>query len=218
MGWNVVGNGRTKAKLLAASEQIGSADRFCTVQGDVADLQTAWRLIECAVALLGGIDLLVKNAGVFLSKPFIDVSLEDIELQLATNLKGVVYASQEAARHMIARKGGLNVNITASIAMQPKSKVPAFIAVLIKGGLNAVTRALALELAPHGIRINAIAPGVIDSPMHPPGAREFLSKMQLAGRLRTSREITDAVLYRANAHYTSGSVLPIDGGTSAGNY
>jgi NAD(P)-dependent dehydrogenase (short-subunit alcohol dehydrogenase family) len=217
--WNVVGNARTQARLDEAATRLGDAgERFLGVAGDIAKPHTSKRLFDGAIDRFGRVDLLVNNAGIFLPKPFVDFTPDEIEEQIATNVKGVVFASQEAARRMIAgARGGHIVNITAALAMQPRSNVPAFLAVLLKGGLNAATRGLALELAPHGIRVNAVAPGIIDSPLHTPESHAFLKTMQPAGRLGTVAEIADAVLYLAGADFTNGIVLPVDGGATAGN-
>ena len=217
-GWNVAGNARTRARLDEAATKLGAAERFFSITGDITRPATAKQLVDGTVDRYGHVDLLVNNAGIFLSKPFVDFTLEDIEEQIATNVKGVIYASQAAARHMIARGQGSIVNITAAVAMQPRSEAPAFLAVLLKGGLNAATRALALELAPHGVRVNAVAPGIIDSPMHSPEAHDFLKTLSPAGRLGTVQEVADAVLYLAGAGFTSGAVLPVDGGGTAGNH
>ncbi|WP_198088166.1 SDR family NAD(P)-dependent oxidoreductase [Variovorax sp. E3] len=217
-GWNVVGNARTDARLVEAANRFGAGDRFTGVAGDVADPRTAQALVDQAVARFGTVDALVNNAGIFLPKPFIDFTPEEIEQQIATNVKGTIFASQAASRHMIGRGAGAIVNITASIALQPRSNVPAFMAVLLKGGLNAATRALALELAPHGVRVNAVAPGIIDSEMHSPESHGFLKTLQPTGRLGTVDEIADAVLYLVGAGFTSGVVLPVDGAASAGNF
>lgn len=216
-GWNVVGNARTKARLDEAAARFDAVERFFGIEGDITLPATASQLVDGAIDRYGQVDLLVNNAGIFLPKPFVEFTTEEIEHQIATNVKSVIYTSQHAARHMIGRKRGSIVNITAALAMQPRSQVPAFLAVLLKGGLNAATRALALELAPHGVRVNAVAPGIIDSPMHPPETHEFLKTLQPAGRLGTVQEIADAVLYLAGAEFTSGAVLPVDGGATAGN-
>jgi NAD(P)-dependent dehydrogenase (short-subunit alcohol dehydrogenase family) len=216
-GWNVVANARTERRLAEAATVLDGGERFLGVAGDIAVPATAKKIFDEAVARYGGVDLLVNNAGIFLPKPFVEFTLEDIEQQIATNLRGTVYVSQQAARHMIQRGRGHIVNITASVAVKPHSDVPAFLAVLLKGGMNAATRALALELAPHGIRVNAIAPGIVDSPMHSPEAHAFLKGLQPVRRLGRVEEIADAVLYLADAEFTNGVVLPVDGGASAGN-
>ena len=214
-GYNVVGNARSEERLKAAATKLASS-KFLGVAGDVADPATAKRIFEGAVARFGKVDVLVNNAGIFSVKPFIQFMPAEIDEQIATNLKGFLYVTQEAAKHMIPRKQGHIVNITAALAIQPNSNVPALLAVLLKGGMNQATRALALELAPHNIQVNAVAPGVVDTPMHAPETHGFLSSLAPAGRLATVGEIADAVLYMASAKFTTGTVLAVDGGSTAG--
>jgi NAD(P)-dependent dehydrogenase (short-subunit alcohol dehydrogenase family) len=216
-GFNVVGNARSAERLNEASEQLNSP-AFIGVAGDIAKPETARRLIQAGIEAFGQVDVLVNNAGYFLPKPFIEYSPEDIEGLLETNLKGVVYASQAAAAHMIERRQGHIINITAAVALQANIAVPAALPVLIKGGLNQVTRALALELSPHNIQVNAVAPGIIETPMHDPATYDFLNALQPAGRMGQVSEIADAVLYLASANFTTGVVLPVDGGMSAGKW
>ena len=217
-GFNVVGNARSAARLADAAEALDGNGRFLGVAGDIADPATAPRLIARAIERFGQVDVLVNNAGFFMAKPFVDYTAEDLDSMLATNLKGVVYASQAAARHMIERRQGHIINITASIALQPNLAVPAMLPVLIKGGLNQATRALALELSPYNIKVNAVAPGIIDTPMHDPATHEFLKGLHPAGRVGRTEEIADAVLYLSDADFTTGAVLPVDGGMSVGKW
>jgi len=217
-GYNVVGNARSAQRLAAAAETLGHSERFLGVEGDIADPATATQLVERAVGRFGQVDVLVNNAGFFLPKAFIDYSPEELESLLETNLKGVVYASQAAARHMIERRQGHIINISASVALQPNLAVPAALPVLIKGGVNQMTRALALELSPFNIQVNAVAPGIIDTPMHDPAHRAVLDGLQPAGRLGRIEEIADAVLYLSGAGFTTGVVLPVDGGMSSGKW
>jgi NAD(P)-dependent dehydrogenase (short-subunit alcohol dehydrogenase family) len=217
-GFNVVGNARSAEGLEQARAQLGSPATFIGVAGDIARPDTARRLIQAGIEAFGQVDVLVNNAGFFLPKPFIEYSPDDIDGLLETNLKGVVYASQAAAAHMLERRQGHIINITAAIALQANISVPAALPVLIKGGLNQVTRALALELSPHNIQVNAVAPGIIETPMHDPASYGFLNGLQPAGRMGRVEEIADAVLYLANANFTTGVVLPVDGGMSAGKW
>ncbi|EKT4476336.1 MULTISPECIES: SDR family NAD(P)-dependent oxidoreductase [Pseudomonas] len=216
-GFNVVGNARSAGRLAEAKAQLDSPD-FIGVAGDIAKPETARRLIQASIDAFGQVDVLVNNAGFFLPKPFIEYSPEDIQGMLETNLKGVVYASQAAAAHMIERRQGHIINITAAVALQPNIAVPAALPVLIKGGLNQVTRALALELSSHNIQVNAVAPGIIETPMHDPASFDFLNGLQPAGHIGRVSDIADAVLYLANAGFTTGVVLPVDGGMSVGKW
>ena len=217
-GFNVVANARTDERLAAAAKQLGNPARFLGVAGDIGKRDTAERLIARAVERFGQVDVLINNAGIFNAKPFVDYTEEELDQLVVTNLKGFVYASQAAAKHMIPRRKGHIVNITAGIALQPNLKVPALVPVLVKGGINAATRALALELSPHNIQVNAVAPGIVDTPMHPSENHGFLSALAPAGRIATVREIADAVLYLTGADFTSGVVLAVDGGASAGTW
>ena len=217
-GFNVVANARTDERLAAAATQLGNPARFLGVAGDIGRRDTAQQLIDRAVERFGKVDVLINNAGIFNAKPFVDYTEEELDQLVATNLKGFVYASQAAARHMVARRQGHIVNITASIALQPNQQVPAALPVLIKGGINAATRALALELAPHNVKVNAVAPGIVDTPLYTPEQHGFLNGLAPAGRIATVREIADAVLYLTSADFTTGVVLPVDGGMSTGKW
>ena len=217
-GYNVVGNARSPSGLDAAAAELGHPAGFIGVAGDIADPATSTALISQAVAAFGAVDGLVNNAGFFLPKPFVEYSPQDLNALLDTNLKGLVYASQAAAAHMIGRQQGFIINISATVALQPNIQVPAALPVLIKGGVNQMTRALALELSPHNIKVNAVAPGIIDTPMHDPAHREFLDNLAPAGRVGTVEEIAEAVLYLAGADFTTGAILPVDGGMSTGKW
>mgnify|MGYP003945444617 FL=1 len=217
-GYNVVGNARSPAGLDAAAAELGHPTGFIGVAGDIADPATSTALIAQAVEAFGAVDGLVNNAGFFLPKPFVEYSPQDLDALLDTNLKGLVYASQAAAAHMIGRQQGFIINISAAVALQPNIQVPAALPVLIKGGVNQMTRALALELSPHNIKVNAVAPGIIDTPMHDPAHRDFLENLAPAGRVGTIEEIAEAVLYLAGADFTTGAILPVDGGMSTGKW
>lgn len=217
-GFNVVANARTAERLAAAAKQLGNPARLLGVAGDIGRRETAQQLVDRAVERFGQVDVLVNNAGIFNAKPFVEYTEDELEQMVATNLKGFVYASQAAAKHMVARRQGHIVNITASIALQPNQQVPAALPVLIKGGINAATRALALELAPHNVKVNAVAPGIVDTPLYTPEQHGFLNGLSPAGRIATVREIADAVLYLTSADFTTGVVLPVDGGMSTGKW
>ena len=217
-GDNVVGNSRTLERLEAAADQLGRPDNFLPVAGDVAAPRTAPRLFADAIGRFGQVDVLVNNAGIFVAKPFADYSTEDLDALISTNVRGFFHVTQEAVRHMTARRQGHIVNITASIALQSLAAVPALLPILVKGGLNQATRALALELAPHNVQVNAVAPGIIDTPLYTSDMHEFLSTLQPAGRIGRPQDVVDAVLYLSDAGFTTGIVLPVDGGMSTGKW
>lgn len=219
-GYNVVGNARTIERLQQAAERLGNPANFLPVAGDIALASTAKALFERAVAAFGAVDILVNNAGIFIAKPVGDYTEDDVDAIVATNLKGFFYPSQAAATHMAGNGGGHIVTITASIAMQPNVKVPALLPVLIKGGLNNATRALALELAASGVKVNAVAPGIIDTPLHPgdEGTHAFLKTLAPNGATGVTQDVVDAVLYLTESRFTSGTVLPVDGGATAGTW
>lgn len=219
-GYNVVGNARTLDRLQAAAAQWGNPANFLPVAGDIADPATAKALFERAVAAFGKVDILVNNAGIFLAKPVADYTEDDVNAIVSTNLLGFFYPSQEAARHMGANGSGHIVTITASIAMQPNTKVSALLPILIKGGLNHAARGLALELASSNVKVNAVAPGIITTPMHgtDEGTQNFLKQLSPSGKMGTTQDVADAVLYLTESSFTSGAVLPVDGGAAAGTW
>ena len=213
-GYRVVANSRhiTKAGTLVASESLALVD------GDIADQDTGRRIIETAVQRFGTVDLLVNNAGIFISKPFTDYTQDDFERLVSTNLTGFLYVTQEGVRRMKRQRTGHVVNITTTLADQPVAGVPAALPVLTKGGLNAVTAALAIEFAGDGIRFNAIGAGIIDTPMHKPETHGFLKTLHPIQRIGKVSEIIDAVLYLTNAAFVTGEVLHVDGGAHAGKW
>lgn len=215
-GYCVVGTGRSAERLRVTATELAAGERFLGVAGDVADPDAAYRAFAEAIAAFGHVDVLVNNAGMFMAKPFADFTVAEIDEQIATNLKGMLYHSQEAARHMSARRSGSIVSITASLALQPDHRVPALMNVALKGAVNHATKALALELAPFGVRVNAVAPGVVATPMHGPDVNAAYGAMHPLGRVATIDEVSDAVLYLAQSDYITGVVLPVDGGSSAG--
>jgi NAD(P)-dependent dehydrogenase (short-subunit alcohol dehydrogenase family) len=217
-GYNVVGNARSAERLQAAAAQLGNPANFVGVPGDIADPQTAKALFSRAIESFGQVDILINNAGIFIAKPVADYTQTDVEAIVGTNLMGFFYPSQLAAAHMSGRKQGHIINITASIAMQPNAKVPALLPVLIKGGLNQATRALALELAPANVKVNAVAPGIIETPLHADyeGVRDFYNTLAPTGTTGVTKDIVDAVMYLSDSSFTTGVVLPVDGGATTG--
>jgi NAD(P)-dependent dehydrogenase (short-subunit alcohol dehydrogenase family) len=217
-GYKVVGNARSAERLQAAAAQLGNPANFLAVAGDIADPRTAKALFSRAIEAFGQVDILINNAGIFIAKPVADYTQADVEAIVGTNLMGFFYPSQLAAEHMSARKEGHIVNITASIAMQPNAKVPALLPVLIKGGLNQATRALALELAPANVKVNAVAPGIIETPLHDDyeSVRGFYNTLAPTGTTGVTKDVVDAVMYLTDSSFSTGVVLPVDGGASTG--
>lgn len=217
-GYNVVGNARSAERLQAAADQLGNPANFVGVAGDIAEPATAKALFSRAIEAFGQVDVLINNAGIFIAKPVADYTQADLEAIVRTNLMGFFYPSQLAAEHMSARKQGQIINITASIALQPNAKVPALLPVLIKGGLNQATRGLALELAPANVKVNAVAPGIIETPLHDDyeSVRGFYNTLAPTGTTGVTKDVVDAVLYLTDSAFTTGVVLPVDGGASTG--
>jgi NAD(P)-dependent dehydrogenase (short-subunit alcohol dehydrogenase family) len=213
IGYGVVANSRSISK-----SEVARDPAIQVVDGDIADSDTAGRIVSAAIERFGRIDTLINNAGVFIPKPFVDYSEADFEAMTAVNLAGFFHISQKAASWMLRAGSGHIVNVTATIAEQPMASLPAALAALTKGGLNAVTRSLAIEYASRGIRVNAVSPGAVRTPMHSPQAHEFLAGLQPMGRMGEVQEILDAVLYLEKAAFVTGEILYVDGGASAGRW
>ncbi|MGH8438539.1 MAG: SDR family NAD(P)-dependent oxidoreductase [Pseudomonas sp.] len=217
-GDNVVGNARTLARLQEAAAKLGNPANFLLVEGDISQPQTAERLFAQAIEAFGKVDVLVNNAGIFIAKPVAEYTPADIEAIVDTNLKGFVYPAQAAARHMTQNGAGQIIAITASIALQPNTKVPALLPVLIKGGLNQAVRALALELASAQVQVNGVAPGIIETPLHgdDPQVRNALKALAPTGQIGTPQDVVDAVLYLSDSRFVTGTVIAVDGGSATG--
>jgi NAD(P)-dependent dehydrogenase (short-subunit alcohol dehydrogenase family) len=188
------------------------------VDGDVGEAATARKLIDSAVERFGTVDVLINNAGIFVPKPFADYTAADFNRVVSTNLAGFFYVSQEAARRMGQNGGGQILTITTTLAQQPVAGVNAALTSLTKGGLNAATRGLAIEYAAHGIRVNAIAPGIVDTPMHDPKDHESLKHLHPIARLASVEEIVEAALFLVRSPFITGEVLYVDGGAHAGKW
>ena len=188
-----------------------------TVAGDIADPAVGARAIEEGLAAFGRIDTLVNNAGVFVAKPFTEYTDEDYDLVTGVNLRGFFEVSKRAIAAMLAQGGGHVVNISTSLTDHANSSVPAALASLTKGGLNAVTKSLAIEYATRGIRVNAVSPGIIRTPMHPAETHEFLAGLHPVGRMGEVSDIVDAITYLETAGFVTGEILHVDGGQSAGH-
>jgi len=210
LGYSVVVNARSIDKLCANDPNV------VAVAGDVAKSDTADRIIRAALDRFGRIDTLVNNAGIFISRPFTDYSESDYAAVTGVSLDGFFHVTRRAAPCMLNAGSGHIVTITAAIAKQPIGSLPAALTALTKGGLNAVTRALAIEYARRGVRVNAVSPGVIRTPMHAPETHSFLDHVQPMGRMGETGDVVDAVLYLEKASFVTGEILHVDGGSSAG--
>jgi NAD(P)-dependent dehydrogenase (short-subunit alcohol dehydrogenase family) len=188
------------------------------VEGDIAEPATAERIVDAALARFGRIDTLVNNAGVFLSKPFTDYTPDDYALVVGVNLTGFFWVTQRAVAEMASRYGGHVVNISATLAEVANSGTPAVLAALTKGGLAAATRSLAVEYASRGIRVNAVSPGIIETPVHPPESYQDLGgRLPPLGRAGQVSDVVDAILFLESSPYITGEILHIDGGQTAGH-
>jgi NAD(P)-dependent dehydrogenase (short-subunit alcohol dehydrogenase family) len=213
-GYRVVAN----ARRISSAGTLEPSDHLALVDGDVADPATGFALTNTAVERFGAVDLLVNNAGIFISKAFTDSTVADFERLVATNLAGFFHVTQPALRRMRTQGSGHVVTISTSFASQPIQSVPAALAILTKGGLNAISRALAIEYAKEGVRVNVVSPGIVDTPMHPKEKHGFLETLHPIQRLASVEEIADAVLYLTDATFVTGEVIHVDGGAHAGRW
>jgi NAD(P)-dependent dehydrogenase (short-subunit alcohol dehydrogenase family) len=219
IGAALVGAYRARGySVVATSRSIRPAadPEVLTVAGDIAEPETAQRVIDATLQRFGRIDTLINNAGVFVSKSFTDYSVEDYNHVTRVNLDGFFHVTRPAVDHMRGRGQGHVVNITTTLVEHASSSVPSALASLTKGGLAAVTKSLAIEYASIGIRVNAVSPGVIDTPMHDPANHEALGGLHPLERVGQIDDIVHGVLYLESAPFVTGEFLHIDGGQSAG--
>jgi NAD(P)-dependent dehydrogenase (short-subunit alcohol dehydrogenase family) len=205
--------------VVANSRNIDESDdpMVLTVPGDIARSGVGQRIVDAALARFGRVDTVVNNAGIFIAKPFTEYTDEDYDAVTAVNMRGFFEVSRAAVAAMLQNGGGHVVNISTSLAEHANSAVPSVLASLTKGGLNAVTKGLAIEYAGRGIRSNAVALGVIRTPMHDPSSYDALANLHPVGRLGEIDDVVDAVLYLENAAFVTGEILHVDGGQSAGH-
>jgi NAD(P)-dependent dehydrogenase (short-subunit alcohol dehydrogenase family) len=208
--------------VVASARTIKPAEEpdLLTVRGDIAEPATADRIVEAALGRFGRIDTLVNNAGVFLSKPFTDYTAEDYALVLGVNLAGFFWLTQRVIADMARRYGGHVVNISATIAEVANCSSPSVLTALTKGGLAAATKSLAVEYASRGIRVNAVSPGIIQTPVHPADSytpEALGGKLPPLGRVGQVSDVVTGILYLESAPYVTGEVLHIDGGRTAGH-
>ena len=211
-GYNVVATSRTVCQVLTASPSL------VLVDGDIAKQETAVKTVEAAINHFGNIDVLVTSAGIYRTKPFTDFTTEDFNALVSINLLGFIYITQLTVKQMLKQKSGNVVSITASLADQPIAGVNASVSMITKGGLNTVIRSLAIEYAKDGIRFNAVAPGVVDTPLHKDNPKDALQKLLPMGKVVRVEDVVSAVLYLAQAARVTGEVLHVDGGAHAGRW
>jgi len=214
-GFNVVANSRkmTQSTEVAASRQVALVD------GHIGEPATAARIVETALSRFKSIDALVNNAGIFFTKPFTDYTAEDFKSLVSTNVEGFLYVTQLSVKQMLAQKtGGSIVTITAALATNPIAGVKASVPMITKGGLDTITKHLAIEYAKDGIRFNAVAPGVVDTPLHSNDPKEALQSLNPMGVLSTVTDIVDAVMYLTEADTVTGEILYVDGGSHLGRW
>jgi NAD(P)-dependent dehydrogenase (short-subunit alcohol dehydrogenase family) len=214
-GYNVVATSRH----ISQKNELRRSDNLALVDGDIALDATAANIVDTAVKRFGSVDALVNNAGIFISKPFVDYTPEDFRALSSTNLEGFFYITQRVIKQMLAQKSsGSVVSITASIADHPLAALPAAVAMITKGGLNAVSRNLAMEYAKQGIRVNAVAPGLVSTPLLEGLPKDFLRSLSPLGQIAASSDIADAVLYLTEASQVTGEVLHVNGGSHLGKW
>ena len=215
-GYNVVATSRR----VSQSAEVSACERLARVDGDIADPETAKAVVETALARFGSIDALVNNAGIFFTKPFIDYTIEDYCCPRgATNLEGFLHLTQRIVRQMLAQKrGGSIVSITTPMVDHPIAGVNASVAMLTKGGIEAMSKNIAMEYAKEQIRANTVAPGVVDTPLHKDNPKDFLKTLSPMHSVSTVREIVDAVFFLTEAPRITGEVLHVDGGAHLGRW
>jgi NAD(P)-dependent dehydrogenase (short-subunit alcohol dehydrogenase family) len=207
-GYNVVATSRTVTK----SKELPSSPRLALVDGDIGDASVAAKVAETAISKFGSINALVNNAGIFFPKTFTDYTGEDLKRLSSTNLEGYLYITQHAVKQMLAQKsGGSVVGVTSSLVENP---VP----MITKGGLEAMTRNLAVEYAKQGIRFNTVAPGMVDTPLHKDDPHEFLRSLAPLGTVSSVKDIVDAIVYLTEAQNVTGESLHVDGGAHSGRW
>jgi NAD(P)-dependent dehydrogenase (short-subunit alcohol dehydrogenase family) len=214
-GYRVVANSRTIGK----SRDLKPSANLVLVEGDIGEHETAVKAVGAAVRHFGRLDLLVNNAGIFFTKPFTDYTVEDFRSLISTNVEGFLYVTQLSIRQMLAQKtGGSIVTITAALVRNPIRSVTAAVPMITKGGLATITQHLAMEYAKDGIRVNAVAPGQVFTPLHRDTPKDVMESLSPMGRPSTVKDITDAVMYLTDAATVTGHILYVDGGAHSGHW
>jgi NAD(P)-dependent dehydrogenase (short-subunit alcohol dehydrogenase family) len=214
-GFNVVANSRK----VTQSTEVAASDRVALVDGHIGEPATAAKIVETALSRFQSIDALVNNAGIFFTKPFTSYTAEDFKALISTNVEGFLYVTQLAIEQMLVRKaGGSIVTITAALARNPIRGLTAAVPMITKGGLETITQHLAMEYAKDGIRVNAVAPGAVYTPLHRETPKEVMESLSPMGRPSTIKDITDAVMYLTEAATVTGHILYVDGGAHFGRW
>jgi NAD(P)-dependent dehydrogenase (short-subunit alcohol dehydrogenase family) len=214
-GYNIVANSRNIRK----SGDFVESDQLALVDGDIGESAVAAKIVEAVIQKFGSIDALVNNAGIFFTKSFTYYTAKDFKALSSTNLEGFLYVTQGVVRQMLAQNsGGSVVTITASLVANPIAGIAASVPMITKGGLEAVTRSLATEYAKEKIRFNAVAPGVVDTPLHKDNPKDFLRTLSPMGTIADVNDIVDAVVYLTEARQITGEVLHVDGGAHSGRW
>src|ERR1700746_1488761 len=214
-GYNVVGTSRSATE----APELKASDKLVLVDGDIGQAATAQKVVDATIQKFGSIDAVVNNAGIFSAKPFTDYSAEDFRALVSTNLEGYIYITQLAVKQMLAQKsGGSVVAITSSLVENPIGGLPVWLPMIRRGGLEAITRSLASEYSKEHIRFNAVAPGVVDTPLHKNNPKDFLKTLSPMGTISTGEDIAGAVVYLTESHHITGEVLHVDGGAHNGKW
>ena len=214
-GYSVVANSRNISK----SGAFAASDKLALVDGSIAEAATAVKIAEVAKSKFRSIDALVNNAGIYFSKQFTDYTIDDLHSLISVNIEGFFFISQLVIKQMLAQTtGGSIVNITTTMVDHPIAGVNCAVPMITKGGLEAVTRSLAMEYAKQGIRVNAVAPGVVDTPMHKDHPKDVLKTLQPMGQIVGVKDIVDAIVYLTEAGQVTGEVLHVDGGAHVGKW
>jgi NAD(P)-dependent dehydrogenase (short-subunit alcohol dehydrogenase family) len=220
-----IGAGLTKAyrergySLIVTARSIGQSEDsgIVAVEGDIADPDTAQRIVDAAIERFGQIDTLINNAGIYIGKPFTEYTLADFNALIAVNLIGFFHITTRTIKHMLDRGRGHVVNVSTTLVEQADSDIPAALSVLTKGGLVAVTKSLAIEYASRGLRINAVSLGVVKTSTHDESSYAGMAALHPVGRVGEIEDVVGGVLYLESAPFVTGEVLHIDGGQSAGH-
>jgi NAD(P)-dependent dehydrogenase (short-subunit alcohol dehydrogenase family) len=214
-GYNVVATSRQ----VSASDALQASSELVLVDGDIGDPETATRVAEIAVGRFGSIDALVNNAGIFFTKPFLDYTMADFRKLSSTNLEGFIHLTQLVVKQMLAQNsGGSIVSITTPLIDHPIAGVTASVPMMTKGGIDAISKNLAMEYARDGIRVNTVAPGVVDTPLHKDNPKDFLRTLSPMASISDVQEIVDAVVFLTEAPHVTGEVLHVDGGAHLGRW